>query len=193
MSEIRCEKHRPQMATSRPGTFDLPSKNPKREFKTEIRDVKVDKNSLKEQILSFIPKGEEDITASKVIVAGGLGLGRPEGIDLIRQLAKELGGSIGVSRPIADLGWVPHDFQVGQTGKIVRPDLYVAVGISGKPQHIVGMMDSKVIVSINKDSNAEIFKYSDYVIVGDLYEVIPKLIQVIKKKKKAAVPQPSPS
>ncbi|MEM3675925.1 MAG: electron transfer flavoprotein subunit alpha/FixB family protein [Thermoplasmataceae archaeon] len=193
MSEIRCEKHRPQMATSRPGTFDLPARDPKRQFKHEIRDAEIEKGSLKEEIVSFIPRGGEDITASKVIVAGGLGIGRPEGLDLLRQLARELGGSIGVSRPIADLGWAPRDLQIGQTGKIVRPDLYIAAGISGKPQHIVGMMDSKLIISINKDPNAEIFKYSDYAIVGDLYDVIPKLIQVVRKKKEAMVPRPSPS
>lgn len=183
MSEIRCEKHRPQMATSRPGTFETPPRDNKRKFKVDTREVKLEKNQLKEQILSFTSKGEEDITGSKVIVAGGLGLGNEDGLKLIRKLADELGGSVGVSRPLADLGWISRDHQVGQTGQIVRPKLYIAAGISGKPQHIVGMMDSKVVVSINKDPDAEMNQYADYVIVGDLYDIIPRLMDELRKVK----------
>ncbi len=181
MSEIRCEKHRPQMATSRPGTFETPEPDSKRKFQVELRDVKLEKNQLKENIISFNQKNEEDITGSKVIVSGGLGMGKPEGLDLIKKLADVLGGSVGVTRPIADLGWISRDHQVGQTGQIVRPNLYVAAGISGKPQHIVGMMDSKIVISINNDPDAEMNQFADYIIVGDLYEVIPKLIESIDK------------
>lgn len=181
MSEIRCEKHRPQMATSRPGTFETPVPDAKRKFQVDVREVKLEKNQLKENILSFNRKTEEDITGSKVIVSGGLGMGKPEGLDLIRKLSNLLGGSVGVTRPIADLGWISRDHQVGQTGQIVRPNLYIAAGISGKPQHIVGMMDSKVVVSINKDPDAEMNQFADYIIVGDLYEVIPKLIESIER------------
>lgn len=181
MSEIRCEKHRPQMATSRPGTFATPEPDPKRTFHVDVKDVKLEKNQLNENIISFKQKNEEDITGSKVIVSGGLGMGKPEGLDLIKKLADQLGGSVGVSRPIADLGWISREHQVGQTGETVRPNLYIAAGISGQPQHIVGMMDSKVVVSINKDPDAEMNKFADYVIVGDLYEVIPKLMESIKK------------
>ncbi len=181
MSEIRCEKHRPQMATSRPGTFETPVPDSKRKFQVDVREVKLEKNQLKENILSFNRKTEEDITGSKVIVSGGLGMGKPEGLDLIRKLSNLLGGSVGVTRPIADLGWISRDHQVGQTGQIVRPNLYIAAGISGKPQHIVGMMDSKVVVSINKDPDAEMNQFADYIIVGDLYEVIPKLIESIER------------
>ncbi len=181
MSEIRCEKHRPQMATSRPGTFETPERDKNRDFKVETRDVKLDKKQLRENIISFTPKGVEDITGSKVIVSGGLGMGKPDGLKLIGSLAATLGGSVGVTRPIADLGWISRDHQVGQTGQIVRPNLYIAAGISGKPQHIVGMMDSKVVVSINKDPDAEMNQFADYVIVGDLYEVIPKLEEEINK------------
>ncbi len=181
MSEIRCEKHRPQMATSRPGTFATPEPDPKRKFQVEVREVKLEANQLKENIVSFNQKNEEDITGSKVIVSGGLGMGKPEGLELIRKLADLLGGSVGVSRPIADLGWISREHQVGQTGETVRPNLYIAAGISGQPQHIVGMMGSKVVVSINKDPEAEMNKNADYVIIGDLYEVIPKLIESIEK------------
>lgn len=183
MSEIRCEKHRPQMATSRPGTFETPLRDASRKFKVDIKEVKLGKDQVKEEIVSFVPKGEEDITGSKVIVSGGLGLGKAEGLELLKELADELGGSVGVTRPIADLGWISRDHQVGQTGQIVRPRLYIAAGISGKPQHIVGMMDSKVVVSINTDAQAEMNNFADYVIVGDLYEVVPKLIDEIKKIK----------
>lgn len=181
MSEIRCEKHRPQMATSRPGTFATPDPDPKRKFQVSVKDVKLQKNQLNENIISFNQKNEEDITGSKVIVSGGLGMGKQEGLDLIRKLAEQLGGSVGVSRPIADLGWISREHQVGQTGETVRPNLYIAAGISGQPQHIVGMMDSKVVVSINTDPDAEMNKFADYIIVGDLYEVIPKLMDSIKK------------
>ncbi len=184
MSEIRCEKHRPQMATSRPGTFEIPQMDDKRKFTTDIRKVTLEKEQMREQIISYKLKGGDDITASKVIVSGGLGMGNADGLKLVEQLAQMMGGSYGVTRPVADLGWAPRDHQVGQTGKIVRPDLYIAAGISGKPQHIVGMMDSKVIVSINKDSEAEITRFSDYVINGDLYEIIPIFLEEIKKRKK---------
>lgn len=190
MSEIRCEKHRPQMATSRPGTFATPEPDPKRKFQVEISEVKLEKNQLNENILSFKQKNDEDITGSKVIVSGGLGMGKPEGLELIKKLADLLGGSVGVSRPIADLGWISRDHQVGQTGETVRPNLYIAAGISGQPQHIVGMMGSKVVISINKDPDAEMNKNADYVIIGDLYEVIPKLIESIEKVTGA---QPSPA
>lgn len=183
MSEIRCEKHRPQMATSRPGTFDTPVRDASRKFKVDIKEVKLEKKQLKEEIISFVPKGEEDITGSKVIVSGGMGLGKKEGLNLIRELADLLGGSVGVTRPVADLGWASRDHQVGQTGQIVRPNLYVAAGISGQPQHIVGMMDSKVVVSINTDPDAEMNKFADFIIVGNLYDVIPKLIEEFKRAK----------
>ncbi|WP_162509083.1 FAD-binding protein [Thermogymnomonas acidicola] len=121
------------MATSRPGTFEIPPPKLKdHRYSVEKVDFEFKKEQLREEILGFTPRGGDDITASKVIVAGGLGLGSPKGIELLRELAKELGGNIGVTRPVADLGWVPREYQVGQTGKIVRPRLYIAAGISGK-------------------------------------------------------------
>ncbi|GGM71914.1 electron transfer flavoprotein subunit alpha/FixB family protein [Thermogymnomonas acidicola] len=187
MSEIRCEKHRPQMATSRPGTFEIPPKLKDHRYSVEKVDFEFKKEQLREEILGFTPRGGDDITASKVIVAGGLGLGSPKGIELLRELAKELGGNIGVTRPVADLGWVPREYQVGQTGKIVRPRLYIAAGISGKPQHIVGMMDSGTVISINTDEKADIHKFADYIIVDDLYTVIPKMIEEIRRLKQGQV------
>ncbi|MCW6168779.1 MAG: electron transfer flavoprotein subunit alpha/FixB family protein [Thermoplasmatales archaeon] len=185
MSEIRCEKHRPQMATSRPGTFEVPPRDDKRKFKVDLREVKVKKGQIKEEILSFKPRSGEDISTAKIVVAGGLGMGKPEGLRLVEELANELGGVVGVSRPIADIGWISRSHQVGQTGITVRPNLYIAAGISGKPQHTVGMANSKLIVSINTDPDAEMNKNADYVIVDDLYNVIPALIEEIKKRKGA--------
>ncbi len=183
MSEIRCEKHRPQMATSRPGTFEVPERDEKRKFKVDLRNIPIKKGQISEEILSFTPRSEEDISSAKVVIAGGLGLAKPDGLKLLEELAGELDGVVGVTRPIADLGWISRNHQVGQTGITVRPNLYIAAGISGKPQHLVGMSNSKLIISINTDADAEMNKNADYVIIDDLYNVIPKLVEEIKKRK----------
>ncbi len=159
---------------------------------TEVKKIGQKVYSIKEVELNGLPKtkllgieekakGSVDITKAQIIVSVGRGIGKREGIELARKLAEKLGGEIAGSRPIcSDLHWLEEDRQVGLSGKKVRPKIYIALGISGQIQHIVGMRDSKIVIAINKDKNAPIFNEADYGIVGDIYAVVPLILEKLE-------------
>jgi len=140
------------------------------------------------RVVDFHTAGKDtvDVAEAEMIVSGGRGLKGPEHFPLVFDLAKAMGAGVGASRAVVDAGWIDHDHQVGQTGKTVSPTLYVACGISGAIQHLAGMRTSKCIVAINKDADAPIFKIADYGIVGDVFEVLPKLTEAVKRVKGAS-------
>lgn len=178
-------KSRPQMATVTPRTFDPAA--PQGDKEGVIRELPAPPRSLV-TVVGRTPKQRQsvDITEAKVVVCVGRGVEKKEDVELARELARVLGGEVGCSRPVAEeLRWLPEDVYMGISGKKVKPDLYVGVGVSGQIQHVTGIRDSKVIFAINKDENAPIFEAADYGIVGDLYQVVPRLIQAIKSVLKA--------
>ena len=187
MATILCQTKRPQMATVRPRVLPLPAPLPKAngELITDLLEMKEEDIPVK--VVRFIPSEVQfNIEYADVIVSGGRGVGGSDGFKLLQELADWLGGVVGASRPVVDAGWLPHEHQVGQTGKTVRPKLYIAAGISGAVQHRVGMSGADFILAINTDPNAPIFQIADLAIVGDLYEVIPELIEQVKTARQGA-------
>ncbi len=184
LATIRCDRHRPQMATARPGIF-VPIE-PDATRKGSIEDVDVsflDGRDYAAKVLDYVvDKSSVDITKADVLVAGGVGVGSPEGFEKLKELAHALGGEVACSRPVADKGWLPREHQIGQTGLSARPKLYIAVGISGAIQHIEGMKESGTVVAINSDPNAQIFQYADLGLVGDWKGHVDALIKAAKAK-----------
>jgi electron transfer flavoprotein alpha subunit/NAD-dependent dihydropyrimidine dehydrogenase PreA subunit len=185
MATILCPKHRPQMSTVRPRVMKPPAAGTGRGGSLEKIAPEKAFLASRVKILDFIAEIEEtvNIADADIIVSGGRGLGCPENFKLVEDLAKALGGAVGSSRAAVDAGRKPYSHQVGQTGKTVCPKLYVACGISGAVQHLVGMQSSDTIVAINRDPDAPIFKVATYGIVGDLKEVLPIMTRKILERK----------
>ena len=180
-------EHRPQMATVREGVM-----------KKEILDLNYKGEVISHEVAQYVPdteyvvkvldrhieKAKHNLKGASIVVAGGYGVGSREGFDMLFELAKELHAEVGASRAAVDAGWADHDRQIGQTGVTVRPKVYIACGISGQIQHIAGMQDAGIIISINNDPNAPINTLADYVINGTVEEVVPKMIKYYKKNSK---------
>lgn len=185
MATIVCPNHRPQMSTVRPGVMQRMAKDSNR--KGEVLDYKVsfNRDKFKVKVLETVKKEANiDITEAKILVSGGRGVGNKEGFKKLEALAEVLKGEVSSSRAMVDAGVIDHERQVGQTGKTVRPNLYLACGISGAIQHVAGMESSEFIVAINKDKYAPIMQLADLGIVGDLHKIVPMLTERIKQETK---------
>lgn len=182
IATIKCEDHRPQMSTVRQGVFKI------KESDTSLKGELIEENVLDDEKIShqtilseekFEDDSRVNLHDAAVIVTGGRGVRNADGFDIINQLADKVNAAVGASRATIDSGWIPYAHQVGQTGQTVQPSIYIACGVSGQIQHLVGMQSSDFIIAINKDPEAPIMKLADVAIVGDLFEVIPEITKLL--------------
>ena len=183
-AQVAFGRARPQIASVRPNTYKpAEAEAGSREGGAAVEKIALGDVRVRARVIAFeaTEGGVADLTEANIIVSGGRAMGGPENFELLRKLTKVLGATLGASRAAVDAGWIDHSYQVGQTGKVVNPTLYFAIGISGAIQHLAGMSSSRTIVAINKDKEAPIFKLASYGIVGDLYQVVPALTEEFAK------------
>ena len=184
MATIVCKDHKPQMSTVRPGVMQKADRDISRKGDVEIVKVDFDTSKFRVKLIRQVKadKGLLDIADAKILVSGGRGVNSAENFEKLKQLAHVLGAEVSASRAMVDAGVIPHERQVGQTGKTVRPDLYIACGISGAIQHLAGMEESGYIIAVNKDKYAPIFQVADLGIVGDVNKIVPLLAERLQKE-----------
>lgn len=179
-------KTAPRLASIHQGIFKTPAESGPETAEVILESIAPKRETPRVEVLCYTPADSEivdDLDNAAIVVSGGRGLKEEKDLKLIEDLADALGGAVGVSKPLVDKGWADKDQQVGVTGKRIKPKLYIAAGISGAIQHVLGMQDSDMIIAINNDKEAPIFEKANYGVVGDLYDVLPKLTELVKKKR----------